>query len=116
MSDTSGVEGVGPSEFLADIALRLVERDLLAKESWRVAFAFAHTLDQLADAADGDDATVAEFAQDLIVDIVNTLLYAHIHMVPSEQDIDIQAKQFSDMFDRAEQIRKNKNENESEDN
>lgn len=114
MSDEQPKE-INHVEYLADIAVRLVERDLLAHESWRVAFTIAGMLDSLAASTKGDNSEIAEFAEGIIVDAVDTLLYAHIHLVPTEQDIDAQAKQFSDLFDKAEEFRKNKNNDDEED-
>lgn len=115
MSDGQEPSEIHPSDFLADVALRLMERDMLAKDGWRVAFAVAGLLDSLAEVAKRDESPeLADFAHQSILDMVNTLLYAHVHLIPTDQDIDSQAKEFSDLFDRAEEFRKNKNEEEGE--
>lgn len=104
-----------PSEFLADIAVRLIEGDLLADRAWRVAYVLGYVLDSaVAETSDdidsGDLRDLRTFSEDLVVDIVNLLLYAHVHEVPTEADIEDQARQFTEMLTRAEELRTDKKE------
>lgn len=111
MSDEDHVPG-SPSEFLADIAVRLIEGDLLADRAWRVAYVLGYVLDSAVAQTDEDVelGDLRTFAEDTVVDIVNLLLYAHLHEVPSEDDIESQAQQFADMLRRSEEIRTDKTE------
>lgn len=112
MTDENEDVDLDGNEFLADVAVRLVERDLLAGEAWRVAYTVGLVLDSLVDVTKDIDSgdQLNEFASNLLIDITNTLLYAHVHVIPGEKDIDSAAKEFADMFDKAEELRKNKNE------
>lgn len=103
-------EEVSQNEFLADIAVRLVERDLLAGDTWRVAYGFGLVLDCLVEAANSENEELQEFATVLLMEITQTMLYAHVHVLPSEEDIETSAQRFADMLNNAEEIRKNKRE------
>lgn len=115
---TDNEEGVTQTEFFSDIALRLIEGDLIADRAWRIAFILEYVVNwavaQVAE--DGGPDGMAEAANDLLTDIVNFLLYAHLEVKTSENDIDTQAQRFTEMLERAEEIRKNKNtQNDQED-
>ena len=111
----SDAEEVNVTEFFADIAILLAERDLLAGNAWRVGFALSIVVDYCLGVGDDYEGGPKELAADLIVEIVKTLTYAHVHVIPSEGDIDQQAQMLRDMLDKADEIGKNKNTDKEED-
>lgn len=100
---------VSSTEFLTDVAVRLIADDLRAGNEWRIAYTLGYVLDSLSGVTMDDQMpeSVREYAQETILEITNVLLYAHLHEQPSEDEIESAAQQFNDMMDRAEDLRKN---------
>lgn len=110
-------EATNPGEFFADLAARLVERDLLAGDLWRPAATFGSVLDSLVDLTENEEMpeAVQVWASELLVEIVNNLLYFHVHFIPGQKDIDAQAADFASLLDKTEEIRKNNHKPNEED-
>ena len=108
-------EEVHVTEFFADIAILLAERDLLAGNAWRVGFALSVVVDYCLGVDEDYEGGPKGLAADLIVEIVKTLTYAHVHVIASEDDIERQAQMFRDMLDKTDKLGENKNTDKEED-
>ena len=110
----SDEEEVTATEFLADMAVALIHRDMLSGDEWRIAYTLGAVLDGALDALAADDTPyeLQEFCVSLVAEIANTLLYAHIHEELTQDGIDAEVKNFVDLLDAVETKRMNKNDEE----
>lgn len=104
---TDQPEEVNATEFFAEIALGLIERDLLTDRAWRPAYTLGAVLDYCVSVTETYDGTPQELASEIVLEIAQTLAYAQVLETPTEEDIDTQASMFREMLDRADELGKN---------
>ncbi len=108
MSDED--EEVTATEFLADMAVALIQRDMLSGEEWRIAYTLGYVLDAaLATVDEAESEELREFCVTLVAEVTNTLLYAHIHEELTPEGIENEVKNFAALFDQVETTRLGKN-------
>ncbi len=111
----SDEEEVTATEFLADMAVALIHRDMLSGDEWRPAYTLGAVLDAALEAVqDTESYELREFGVSLVAEIANTLLYAHVHEELTPEGIDAEVKNFAKMFDEVETTRLGGNEIEDE--
>lgn len=108
-------EGRAATEFLADVTGKMIQLALHSEAGVRY---IAYTLQLVVDtlSAIEVDSPHREFAEELILEILKTLTYVQVINLPSEGDIETQAKSFREMLDLAEEYGKNKNNEEDTNN
>ncbi len=108
---------ISPDRFMRDVAVSLIERDMLMGILWRVPYTLTLVLDIVAEIEDAPEASdeLKDFVRQLVVDIVETMMYAEIDTTPTEEDIDAAVSQFGGLLDDLDRARLQKNE-EQEDN
>ena len=105
---------VTPDEFMLDVAVALIQRDLATGQAWRVAYALGEVLDRAASVDDDTPEEIRAYMTAIVLAIVQTLMYARIEVDLEPLDIDTEATNFSSMIEEFERARL-KNNDEQED-
>lgn len=96
-------------EFLADIAARLIENEIYKNNLPKVALILAGVLDFcMAKPEEGE--TLDDFKAALLMDIVHGLMYHEAVMIPTEEQIEQEAKSFKQWLEDATEEFKNEHE------
>jgi hypothetical protein len=102
-------EGRAATEFLADVIGKMILLGLHSEAGVRyIAYTLQFVVDELI--AVEVDSPNREFAEDLVLEILKTLTYVQVINLPSEGDIEQQAKSFREMLDLAENLGNKNNE------
>lgn len=82
-------------DFYADIAVRLIENEVLKENTPKVALILAGVLD-FCTVEDDDSADVVELKGDILAQVVHELLYHEVAYAPTEEEIDSTVKSFGE--------------------